>query len=271
MENLVNQYCINPLLLLKYRWKYFESSRNFSGTFSDTLLADENAESLLINYFRNRNFPGIIFSEEILKTGPPLKMGDKYTVAIDPLDGSMNFMRKTRLPYSALITILESTSPKYSDAIATAVISLTDNDLWYAERGKGCFYKGRYSENKPIRCEVSDKTLWRNRESFAFIEIYTQRDAEIRSKLPNGFFRNLGSAALEMALVAEGCADGRISSCQKAHELVAGNLLIGEAGGINLTFQGLPISDLEYDFNATIPSIQACNADIAKFLLKAVS
>ncbi len=230
-------------------------------------MADKRAEDVLTAYFKEQGVPGVIVSEELSKEGKSIALGNKYLITVDPYDGTMNFKRKTRLPYGALVAIFSSLEPKYEDALAAAIASLTDDDLWYAEKGKGCFYKGRESQGLEVRCSASRQTAI-GRESFLFVDFFHQQSGLLRAKFPDAYVRNIGSAAIELALIAGGNADARFSTCQKAHELGAGNLLIEEAGGIGLTLEGKRIRSLSYDFNAVVPCIHAGTEEMADEILR---
>ncbi len=66
---------------------------------------------------------------------------------------------------------------------------------------------------------------------------------ELQYILPQGAvssMRNLGSAALELALVARGGLEGNIQIGLSSHDFAAGTLLVQEAGGKITNFDGSP-------------------------------
>ncbi len=266
---LLLSHCIRAVELLKAHRTEIEKKGEALQGRGDTLVADKRAEDLLIAYFQELGIPGKIISEELSKNGEVVSLGNEYLIAIDPYDGTMNFKRRTRLPYGALVTIFASEQPTYGEVLAASVISLTDNDLWYAEKGRGCFYRGSLSHGLEMRCSVSQQTSL-NRESFLFIDFFNASSGLLRAKLPDCYARNIGSAAIELALMATGNADARISTCQKAHELGAGNFLIEEAGGFGVTLDGRSIRTLPYDFNEVVPCIHAGTEKMAYEILEKI-
>jgi len=224
---------------------------------NDTVIrADEEANEVILNVLKKSGTSFKVFSEECELTigNNPAKL-----VAIDPLDGSLNFRRNKRLPYAAVMAIFGSLNPRFSDAEIAGTIDLRIGTLWLAEKGKRCCVNG-------IRCQTSGKTEI-DRESIIIGEFYYPKNREIITKAFGdfkGYLRNPGASAYEMTLVADGAVDLYISNQQKNHELGPAYLLIKEAGGTVIDFDGNDIGNRSYDFNAQTPVIAAATPELAE-------
>lgn len=224
---------------------------------NDTVIrADEEANEVILNILRKSGVSFKVFSEEC-----ELTIGDDPAklVAIDPLDGSLNFKRNKRLPYVAVMAIFNSLKPKFIDAEVGGVIDLRGGTLWMAEKGKGCYVNR-------IECQTSGKKKI-DRESIIIGEFYYPKNREIITKAFGdftGYLRNPGASAYEMTLVADGAVDLYISNQQKNHELGTAYLLIKEAGGTVIDFDGNDIGNRFYDFNKQTPVIAAATLELAE-------
>jgi len=224
---------------------------------NDTVIrADEEANKVILDVLKKSGISLKVFSEEC-----ELTIGDNPAklVAIDPLDGSLNFRRNKRLPYAAAMAIFSSLNPKFIDAETGGVIDLRNRTLWIAEKGKGCYVNG-------TECQTSGKRKI-DKESIVIGEFYYPKNREIITKAFGdfkGYLKNPGASAYEMTLVADGAADLYISNQQKNHELGPAYLLIKEAGGTVIDFEGNDIGNRSYDFNKQTPVIAAATLELAE-------
>jgi myo-inositol-1(or 4)-monophosphatase len=81
---------------------------------------------------------------------------------------------------------------------------------------------------------------------------------------PVAWVKDFGSAALHLAGVSSGMFDAYVNPRQKSHEIVAGYLLINEAGGVVSDFSGNAIDGRPFDFDATYDLIAAANDSISE-------
>ncbi len=155
--------------------------------------------------------------------------GGEFTWIIDPLDGTHNFL--TGLPiYGVTIAIVENypTSPK----IAHGVIYLpTIDSLYWASEGEGAF-----RNNKRISCSSTDKI----EDVRAIISSYLfQGDRTTGSIFKDVLeFRSLNCATFDFCLIAQGTYDFYLSYNNKEWDNAAGALLVREAGGKVITYEG---------------------------------
>lgn len=144
------------------------------------------------------------------------------TWVIDPIDGSMNFYRGLNF-YCISLSYWEKNEPKFA-----GVISPYNNEIFYAEKGKGATLN-----NIPI--QVSE--IANLNESLIFLSGYQsfkKRKKEIEfSHLTSGIknMRIFSSSVLDMCYIAAGRCEGRIYSDCKFWDLAATKLILEEAGG----------------------------------------
>ncbi|MGL4561135.1 MAG: inositol monophosphatase family protein, partial [Brevinema sp.] len=117
------------------------------------------------------------------------------------------------------------------------------NEIFHAVKGKGAFLNG-----KKISVNT-DRTI---SHSYLCLGTYKEKYASIYHSLIDHFqsVRNLGSAALALAYVAEGRIDGAVYFKISAWDIAAGVLILQEAGGVIRNVGST-------DFNLEIPSIVA--------------
>lgn len=196
---------------------------------------DQEVEKMLISSLQAQ-FPGHKFiGEESTAEGLPCELTDAPTWIIDPVDGTMNFVHGF---------------PHVCTSIALTVNKITEigiiynpvlEQLFTARRGQGAKLNGQ-----PIH--VSEEKDLKN--ALLALECGTTHEPE---KMKNNFVnqqtfipivhgtRSLGSAALDMAMVAMGGADAYFEFGIHAWDYAAGDLLVREAGGVCLDPAGAPL------------------------------
>jgi myo-inositol-1(or 4)-monophosphatase len=171
-------------------------------------------------------FPGdALLSEETLSD--PARIENPRVWIVDPMDGTKEFIQ--RIPeFGVSIALCERGEPVVG-VIANPVQDVT---LW-ATRGGGCFRDGK-------RVEVSRCT-----ELSAAVVIASRTEISRKQFEPSaGWFKEIrpvGSIAWKLACVASGEGDLNISVAPKNEwDVCAGDLLVREAGGAYLAFDGAP-------------------------------
>ncbi len=187
---------------------------------------DRAAEAEIIRELR-RAFPAhAILAEESGAQGK-----SRHVWVIDPLDGTHNYLRG--FPhFSVSIAMLENGEPMHG-----VIYDPLRDELFTASRGDGAYLNDR-------RIRVSS----RNELSGALLATgfpFRQRahlDAQLgmtRALLQQAEdIRRTGSAALDLAYVANGRIDGYFEIGLKPWDLAAGCLLVREAGGRYCDFVG---------------------------------
>jgi myo-inositol-1(or 4)-monophosphatase len=182
---------------------------------------------------------------EVLLTGAPgsAVMGEELTPAgatgatvlwiVDPLDGTTNFLHK----YPAYAV---SIGAVVGDQLVVGVVVDVVRDLVYhavAGEGASC-------NDRPIRVStITDPTLALIGTGFPFKAPASERVEEYLTQFrrvlhATSGVRRAGSAALDLAHVAEGRLDGFWEIGLAPWDVAAGVVLVREAGGLVTDFAG---------------------------------
>ncbi|KKW31208.1 MAG: Inositol-1-monophosphatase [Candidatus Uhrbacteria bacterium GW2011_GWA2_52_8d] len=179
-------------------------------------------------------------------------VGLEPTWVIDPLDGTSNFI--AHIPLFAVV-IGYVVDGKTELGI---IFDPLHNELFIAQAGKGASLNG-------ASMHVSTKGNFQGAMLFAG-RGYRDQDHERHGQIiyaleqQTTYFRRLGSAAIMLASVAAGRADSVILTGNKPWDVVAGALLIAEAGGQVTDYCGNP-------WNLESPDLVASNGIIHEQLI----
>ncbi len=194
---------------------------------------DEAAQEVVVDLIRRRHPSHLILAEE--DDAPPRLPDDDTPIwVVDPLDGTTNFLHS--LPaHAASVAVAVSGTP-----MAGAVVSSPSDERWWALRGGGAWKNGR-----PIRVSQArslDRSLiatgfpFKNPE---FLEPYLVGLGRVLRETSG--VRRVGSAAMDLAYVAEGRFDGFWEFHLSPWDYAAGVLLVEEAGGVVQRIEGGPV------------------------------
>ena len=187
---------------------------------------DSLAEAEIIKEFRRATPDYAILGEE---SGP---IGQaRFTWVIDPLDGTSNYLHG--IPHWCVsIALVENGEPQHA-----VIFDPLRNELFTASKGAGAVLNDkriRVTERKDLTGAMLITGFPpRERERVgAHLDCVREllRDAED--------IRRTGSAALDLAYVACGRADGYFEAGVKPWDIAAGVLLVREAGGRVTDFRG---------------------------------
>ncbi len=150
---------------------------------------------------------------------------------IDPLDGTTNFIHGFPV-YCVSIALM--VHGKIEQAV---VYDPTRNDLFCATKGRGAYLNDR-------RIRVAKRTMLRDcllSTGFPFrpgdqFQTYMQMLQDVMPKVAG--VRRPGAAALDLAYIAAGFADGFFETGLSPWDVAAGSLLVTEAGGLVGNFTG---------------------------------
>ncbi len=218
--------------------------------------ADKEAEELIKNLIAKK-FPNDKFiCEESCPSVDNLNRKIRYWV-IDPLDGTVNFSHKLPI-FCISICIIEENEP-VEGIVYNPIMKYT----YYAKKGSGA-----YKNNKKILVSKI-KNLYNSLLITGF-PYYTYTNPKNVFKLFNRFattaqaVRRLGSAALDLCMVAEGIFEGFWEENLQVWDVAAGSLIVKEAGGKVTDYFGKN----NYLFGKTIV---ATNGKIHKQMLDIIS
>ncbi len=155
----------------------------------------------------------------------------EYTWIIDPLDGTTNFIHS--LPIYAISIGLE-----YNNEIVVGVVYEINKDEMFSASKNG----GSYLNGTPIKCtnteHLSDTLLATGFPyyNFELLPQYMNLFSNLMQETHG--LRRLGSAAVDLAYVAAGRFDGYFEYNLNAWDVAGGALLVQEAGGVCIDFNG---------------------------------
>ena len=199
---------------------------------TDADLASQQAiERLLTSRFPNFAFLG---EESTIEQQTAAMASGKPTWVVDPLDGTANFVH--RLPsFSVSIALVESNEP------TVGVVYDPLGDVLYSATASGQVTK----DGRPIQasgCEDISKAM----TCCSFRPGVRRGDPEVAQFLnvleKSQSLRRLGSAALNLCYLAEGCLDTYWANSVKAWDVAAGYLIAKSAG---VQFTSLDGSDFD--------------------------
>ncbi|CAG0921072.1 unnamed protein product [Notodromas monacha] len=206
----------------RVREKLYETKSSAIDFVTET---DGRVEKLLMDAIAKRYPDHVLIGEESAVEGKHQELTDAPTWIVDPIDGTMNFVHS--FPCSAISLALWANKT----AEVGLVYNPTENKLYSARRGGGAFLNG-----DPIHVSGTKELS----QALVMFEVGTSRDpAKLRCVASNFAalhprihgFRSLGSAALDMCMVAQGGADAYYEYGLHSWDMAAGVLIVREAGG----------------------------------------
>ncbi len=206
-------------------WSLAAGETQFKGAVDPVTAADRAAEQLMIQMI-DRSRPG----DGVLGEEGGVRDGDR-TWILDPIDGTINFLHG--IPHVAVsVGLVDAEGPMIG-----VVLDVFKDELFSAERGGGAQLNER-----PIT--VSAETgLQGSLVATGFPYDRQQRADDYGASVAAALrvcqgLRRLGSAALDLAWVANGRLDAYWEFELKPWDMAAGALLVSEAGGTITTVEG---------------------------------
>jgi len=155
----------------------------------------------------------------------------EHVWVIDPLDGTTNFIHGFPV-YCVSIALMVQGKVEHA-----VIYDPTRNDLFTATKGRGAYLNERrirVSKRTQLKdCLISTGFPFRPGDDF---KAYLQMMAELMPRTAG--LRRPGAAALDLAYVAAGFADGFFETGLSIWDVAAGSLLVTEAGGLVGNFTG---------------------------------
>jgi myo-inositol-1(or 4)-monophosphatase len=191
---------------------------------------DRACEQAIVALIRER-FPG---HDIVAEETAPDRTGSRHVWFVDPLDGTTNFAHGYPF-FCASVALTQD-----GERVAGAVYDCVKDELFTAERGVGAFLNGR-------RLRVSGAAELNDAMLITGFPYDLRTDPAHALRLFNALIpyaraiRRDGAAALDLAYVAAGRVDGFFEENLAPWDMMAGALMVEEAGGTVSRFDGSPV------------------------------
>lgn len=188
---------------------------------------DRAAEAAIIEIIGTA-YPNDSFHAE--ETGEVVNANSDNVWVIDPLDGTLNFLH--HFPQFS-VSIAQRINNRIEHAVVYNPIS---QELFTATRGEGAMVNGRrmrVGERSGLKGSLIVSNLPNETSSLDFYQNFISKTLRDVSA-----FRRTGSTALDLAYVAAGFVDGFVCQRFAPWDIAAGLLLVREAGGLIVDFDG---------------------------------
>ena len=159
--------------------------------------------------------------------------------AVDPLDGTTNFIRRIPI-FSVSIALIIKGEP-----VVGVVFNPYTKELYTASKGSGA-----YCNDEKISVSDEESVIFANS---GYGEEHRVKFSKIVYEGRKYYIRKLGSTAYELAIIAKGGGDGFAAWGDKLWDHAAGILLVRDAGGIVTDWNG---NDWETDEDHVLASNQ---------------
>ena len=190
--------------------------------------SDKRVEKILIDELEKARPNYSILSEEIGE----IKKDESFKWIIDPIDGTSNFLHG--IPHFGISIGLE----QEKEIICGIIYDPIKDEMFTAEKGQGA-YLNNQRMRVSNRSKLNDCIIFTGgpRRDSPEKEIALKEYEKFSSKVSIPI-RKMGSAALDMAYVAAGRCDGFWQRNLNYRDIAAGIVLVKEAGGFVIDFQG---------------------------------
>jgi myo-inositol-1(or 4)-monophosphatase len=199
--------------------EHLQVSKKGLGDFVST--ADKRSESILIHELSKAR-PSYSFLTE--ETGAIPGEDSEFCWIVDPLDGTLNFLHG--IPHFAIVIALK----KGDEIVASVTYSPLQDEMYWAEKGKGAFLNQRRLRVSGRRhldeAVVALGTPFGNHGDIGIFQKRLEKIMPITAGT-----RRFGAAALDLAYVASGRFDAFFEDHLYPWDMAAGILLVKEAGG----------------------------------------
>lgn len=188
---------------------------------------DKGAEKIIVDSLLPLIFEaGFITEEETL-----LKEGQDYTWIIDPLDGTTNFIH-------GIPTFSVSIGLRFKGELVLGVVyEINRDECFTAWKNGGAFLNGKRINVSST--ETFSRSLLSTGFPFRSSSFLDEYLVVLKTLMKNTRgIRRIGSAAVDLAYVACGRFDCFFEFNLQAYDMAAGIILIKEAGGKVIDFQG---------------------------------
>ena len=212
-----------------------------------TKFVDKFAEDVAVDVLNKSKLKVNLLSEEV----GFIDNKGKYTFVLDPIDGTRNAYRG--IPFYAISLAIGKTT--LSDVSYGIVQNVPTGDLFQAEKGKGAFLN-----NAQIGvCDIPPPEL------LSSLLLGKNSNKHTASLSQQNKVRSLGSASLEMCMVARGALDVYVvgKEYMRVTDIAASTLIVREAGGIVTNIKGSPL-DMPLTLDERTSVVAACSRHLVQ-------
>ncbi|XP_072461073.1 inositol monophosphatase 1 isoform X1 [Notamacropus eugenii] len=196
---------------------------------------DQKVEKMMLSAIREK-FPSHSFiGEESVAAGEYSVLTDNPTWIIDPIDGTTNFVH--RFPFVA-VSIGFVVGKKMEFGV---VYSCIEDKMYTGRKGKGAFCNDQrlqVSGQEDITKSILVTELGSSREP-EIVKIILSNMERLLC-IPIHGIRGVGTAAINMCLVASGGADAYYEMGIHCWDMAGAGVIVTEAGGVLLDITGGP-------------------------------
>ena len=223
--DLLTKAVLKTSSVIKNHYGY-SKSLNVIGAGGDIIEEiDKKVEEIIISFLKNSKKSFNLISEEVGE----LSFGSNSSdyVILDPIDGSTNATHK--IPFFC-VSIAHYDEKKPENLKNAVIYNWITGDIYQATKNLGA-WKNKIKINCSNRKNLNDAVIAYDVDPSNFADdcLNLKKIASNCNKM-----RHMGSAALELAMVAEGAFDAYIDLRKKLRivDFAAGSLLVEEAGGL---------------------------------------
>ncbi|CAH2285486.1 inositol monophosphatase 1 [Pelobates cultripes] len=220
-------------------------------------VTDQKVEEMIISLIKEKYPSHSFIGEESVAAGKGSTLTDSPTWIVDPIDGTTNFVH--RFPFVA-ISIGFAVNKQVEFGV---VYSCVEDKMYTGRRGKGSFCNGqklKVSGQKDITQSMIVTELGSNRNPEVVKMILSNMERLLC--IPIHGIRAVGTAAVNMCLVASGGADAYYEMGIHCWDMAAASVIVTEAGGVVLDAKGGPFDLM------SCRVIAACCKDIGQRIAK---
>ncbi|XP_005381773.1 PREDICTED: inositol monophosphatase 1 isoform X2 [Chinchilla lanigera] len=196
---------------------------------------DQKVEKMLISSIKKKYPSHSFIGEESVAAGEKCVLTDSPTWIIDPIDGTTNFVH--RFPFVA-VSIGFVVDKKMEFGV---VYSCVEDKMYTGRKGKGAFCNGQklqVSKEDDITKSLLVTELGSSRIPETVRVILS--NMEKLFAIPIHGIRSVGTAAVNMCLVATGGADAYYEMGIHCWDMAGAGIIVTEAGGILMDVTGGP-------------------------------
>lgn len=196
---------------------------------------DQKVEEMIISSIKEKYPSHSFIGEESVAAGQGSTLTDDPTWIIDPIDGTTNFVH--RFPFVA-VSIGFAVNKQVEFGV---VYSCVEDKMYTGRKGKGAHCNGhklQVSGQKDITKSMIITELGSNRKPEVIKIILSNMERLLC--IPIHGIRAVGTAAVNMCLVATGGADAYYEMGIHCWDMAAASIIVTEAGGVVLDAKGGP-------------------------------